>query len=79
MITAPGLFFEKFDNIEVTDLIARDIINFVRYNAAKDGNIVLLFKLRIMHEIKGKNDKPYGKLQWVIQGYNDRSKKSILT
>jgi hypothetical protein len=79
VITAPGLPFEESDNIEITDLIARDVINFVRYNAAKYGNLIPLFKSRIMHEIKGKNDKLYEKLQWIIQGYNDRSKKSILT
>jgi hypothetical protein len=32
-----------------------------------------------MHEIKGKNDKVYKKLRWIIQGYNNRGKKSILT
>jgi hypothetical protein len=79
VITAPGLFFEESDNIEVTDLIARGIINFVHYNAAKHGNLVFLFKSRMMHEIKGKNDKLYEKLQWIIQGYNNRNKESILT
>jgi hypothetical protein len=62
VITAPGLPFEEFDNIEVTNLIARDIVSFVRYNAAKHGSIIPLFKSRIMHKIKGKNDKPYKKL-----------------
>jgi hypothetical protein len=79
VITAPGLPFEKSDNIEVINLIARGIINFVRYNAAKHESIIPLFKSRIIHEIKGKNDKPYEKLRWVIQGYNDRNKKNILT
>jgi hypothetical protein len=79
IITAPRLPFEKSDNIEITNLIARGIISFVRYNAAKYGSIVPLFKSRIMHEIKGKNDKLYEKLRWVIQGYNNRGKKSILT
>jgi hypothetical protein len=32
VIIAPGLFFEKSDNIKVTDFIARDIIAFKRYN-----------------------------------------------
>jgi hypothetical protein len=79
VITAPKLPFEKFDNIKVTNLIARDIINFVRYNAAKHENIISLFKSRIIHEIKSKNDKLYKKSQWIIQGYNNRSKKNILT
>jgi hypothetical protein len=63
VITAPRLPFEKSDNIEITNLIARGIVSFVRYNAAKHGNIIPLFKSRIMHEIKGKNDKPYKKLR----------------
>jgi hypothetical protein len=46
IIIAPGLFFEKSDNIEVIDLIARDIISFVRYNAAKHKNIIPLFRQR---------------------------------
>jgi hypothetical protein len=79
VIIAPGLPFEESDNIKVTNLIARDIISFVRYNAAKYGSIIPLFKSRIMHKIKGKNDKPYKKSQWIIQGYNNRGKKSILT
>jgi hypothetical protein len=79
VIIALGLPFKEFDNIEVTDLIARDIVSFVRYNAAKHGSIVPLFKSRIMHEIKGKNNKPYKKLRWVIQNYNNRGKESILT
>jgi hypothetical protein len=61
IITAFELPFEKSDNIKITDLIARDIISFMRCNAAKHENIIPLFKLRIMHEIKGKNDKPYEK------------------
>jgi hypothetical protein len=32
-----------------------------------------------MHEIKGKNNKFYKKSRWIIQGYNNRGKKSILT
>jgi hypothetical protein len=79
MIIAPGLPFEKSDNIEVTNLIARDIVSFVRYNAAKHESIIPLFKSRIMHKIKSKNDKLYEKSRWIIQGYNNRSKKSILT
>jgi hypothetical protein len=33
VIIAPGLSFEESDNIKVTDLIARDIIAFKRYNS----------------------------------------------
>jgi hypothetical protein len=32
VIIAPGLFFEKSDNIKVTDFIARDVVVFKRYN-----------------------------------------------
>jgi hypothetical protein len=32
VIIAPGLSFEEFNNIKVTDFIARDIIAFKRYN-----------------------------------------------
>jgi hypothetical protein len=32
VIIASGLFFEKSNNIKVTDFIARDIIAFKRYN-----------------------------------------------
>jgi hypothetical protein len=32
VIIAPGLLFEKSDNIKVTDFIARDVVAFKRYN-----------------------------------------------
>jgi hypothetical protein len=40
VIIAPGLFFEKSNNIKVIDLIARDIIAFKRYNSQKYGKSV---------------------------------------
>jgi hypothetical protein len=61
VIIAPGLSFEKSNNIKVTDLIARDIIAFKRYNSQKHGKSVFLFNSRIMHKIKNKNGKPYEK------------------
>jgi hypothetical protein len=79
VIIAPGLPFEKFNNIKVTDFIARDIIVFKRYNPQKHGKSVLLFNSRMMHKIKNKNGKPYEKFRWVIQNYNDHSKQNILT
>jgi hypothetical protein len=61
VIIAPGLPFEKSNNIKVTDFIARDIVAFKRYNPQKHGKSVPLFNSRIMHEIKNKNGKPYEK------------------
>jgi hypothetical protein len=61
VIIAPGLPFEKFNNIKVTDLIARDIIAFKRYNPQKHGKSGPLFNSRITHEIKNKNGKSYEK------------------
>jgi hypothetical protein len=61
VIIAPGLFFEKSDNIKVTDFIARDVVAFKRYNPQKHGKSVFLFNSRIMHEIKDKNGKSYEK------------------
>jgi hypothetical protein len=66
VIIVPGLFFEEFDNIKVTDFIARDIIAFKRYNSQKHGKSVLLFNSRIMHKIKDENGKPYEKSRWMI-------------
>jgi hypothetical protein len=63
VIITPGLFFEKSDNIKVTDFIARDIIAFKRYNPQKHRKSVPLFNLRIMHEIKDKNGKSYVKFR----------------
>jgi hypothetical protein len=61
VIIAPGLPFEKSDNIKVTNFIARDIVAFKRYNPQKHGKNVPLFNSRIMHKIKDKNGKPYEK------------------
>jgi hypothetical protein len=61
VIIAPNLPFEKSNNIKVTDLIARDIIAFKRYNPQKHGKSVPLFNSRIVHKIKNKNGKPHEK------------------
>jgi hypothetical protein len=63
VIIAPGLSFEKSDNIKITDFIARDIIAFKRYNPQKHGKSVPLFNSRIMHKIKNKNGKSYEKFR----------------
>jgi hypothetical protein len=63
VIIAPGLFFKEFDNIKVTDFIARDIIAFKRYNPQKHGKSVSSFNSRIMHKIKNKNGKFYEKFR----------------
>jgi hypothetical protein len=77
VINIPGAFFKESDNIEVIDLIARNIIAFERFNSTKYTG--RFFKFRMIHEIKGKNDIFYEKSCWVIQGYNDHGKKRILT
>jgi hypothetical protein len=66
VIIDPGLFFKKSDNIKVTDLTARNIVTFKRYNSQKHGKSVSLFNSRIMHEIKDKNGKPYEKSRWMM-------------
>jgi hypothetical protein len=66
VIIAPGLPFEKSDNIKVTNFIARDIIAFKRYNPQKHEKSVPLFDSRIMHKIKNKNGKFYEKSRWMI-------------
>jgi hypothetical protein len=79
IIIAPGLPFEKSDNIKITDFIARDVIAFKRYNPQKHGKSVPLFNSRIMHKIKNRNGKFYEKFRWIIQGYNNYGKQNILT
>jgi hypothetical protein len=37
VIIAPGLSFEKSDNIKITDFTARDVVIFKRYNPQKHG------------------------------------------
>jgi hypothetical protein len=59
------------------DLIARDIIAFKRFDPTKYTG--RLFKSRMIHEVKGKNDTSYEKSRWIIQSYNNHSKKRILT
>jgi hypothetical protein len=50
VIIAPGLVFEKSNNIKVNDFIGRDIVAFKRYNPQKHGKSVPLFNSRIMHK-----------------------------
>jgi hypothetical protein len=66
VIITPGLPFEKSNNIKVTDLIARDIIAFKRYNPQKYRKSVFLFNSRIMHKIKDRNSKFHEKFHWMI-------------
>jgi hypothetical protein len=77
VINTPGASFEESDNIEIIDLIARDVIAFERFNPTKHTG--RLFKSRMIHEIKGKNNISYEKSRWIIQGYNNHGKKRILT
>jgi hypothetical protein len=59
VINTPKAPFEESDNIEITNLIARNIVAFERFNPTKYTG--RLFKSRMIHEIKGKNDTPYEK------------------
>jgi hypothetical protein len=59
VINIPKAPFEESDNIEVINLIARNIIAFERFDPTKHTG--RLFKSRMIHEIKGKNDTPYKK------------------
>jgi hypothetical protein len=59
VINIPEAPFEESDNIEIIDLIARDIIIFERFDSTKHTG--RFFKFRIIHEIKGKNDTSYEK------------------
>jgi hypothetical protein len=77
VINTPGAPFEESDNIEVIDLITRDIVAFERFDSTKYTG--RLFKSRMVHEVKGKNDTSYEKSRWVIQGYNDHGKERIFT
>jgi hypothetical protein len=77
VINTPEAPFEESNNIEVIDLIARDVVIFERFDFTK--HIGRLFKSRIIHEIKGKNDTFYEKFRWMIQGYNNHGKKRIFT
>jgi hypothetical protein len=52
IIIALDLPFEEFDNIKVTDFIARDIVAFKRYNPRKHGKSGFLFNSRIIYKIK---------------------------
>jgi hypothetical protein len=77
VINTPEAPFEESNNIEVIDLIARDVTTFERFDSTKHTG--RLFKFRIIHEIKGKNDTSYEKSRWIIQSYNDYGKERIFT
>jgi hypothetical protein len=77
VINTPEAPFEESNNIEIIDLIARDVIAFERFNSTKYTG--RFFKSRMIHEIKSKNNTFYEKFRWMIQGYNDYGKERILT
>jgi hypothetical protein len=61
VINTPEAPFEESNNIEMINLIARNIIAFERFDPTKYTG--RLFKSRIIHEIKGKNNTSYEKFR----------------
>ena len=78
-ITTAGAPFEASGKQELDGLIGREVLQFVKYDPAKHGD-VRIFKSRMVHEVKGKGtENPYEKTRLVIQGHSDEGKEYILT
>lgn len=78
VINTPGLPFEESDATEISDLAARGVFEFLKYDPDEHGDI-RIFKSRLVREVKGKTTKPYEKSRLVVQGYNDTEKETVLT
>ncbi|CCU76925.1 integrase and RNaseH domain-containing protein [Blumeria hordei DH14] len=78
-IITPGQPFEASDKQEIDSLIEKGVFKFEKFDTNKHGS-TRIFKSRIVREVKGKTSiTPYEKSRLVIQGYNNRGKKIILT
>jgi hypothetical protein len=76
-ITISDLLFKESNRQEVDSLIGRGVFKFKLFKREIHGN-TRIFKSRIVNEIKGKaTDILYKKSKLVIQGYNDKDKKTI--
>jgi hypothetical protein len=77
-ITTSEKPFKKSQQIEIEALINNNIFKIKPYDSIKYGKF-RIFKLQIVNKIKGKaTNSFYEKLQMVIQGYSDNSKKMVL-
>lgn len=74
----PGFSFQESDCKEISDFISCSIFKFELFNK-NDYNGIQLFKSRMVHEVKDKNDKHYEKSWFVIQEYHNNDKEFILT
>jgi hypothetical protein len=77
-ITTPGEPFEESDAKEIDALLARNVLELIRFDP-HEHNGQRLWKTRLVREIKGKTTQPYEKSRLVVQGYGDDEKKEILT
>lgn len=77
VITTLKVSFQEFNQKKVSDLVDCGVFKFELFNKNNyDG--IQLFKSYIVYKVKGKNDKPYEKSRFIIQGYHDNNKESIL-
>jgi hypothetical protein len=79
IIKTPGKSFELSRRTEIDGLLARGVFKMINENDPSIGK-ERIFGSRLVDEVKGKETPvPYEKSRLVIQAYNDKGKKDILT
>lgn len=79
IITTPGKPFELSRKNEMDSLLVQGVFELISQDAEEIGD-AQIFGSRIVDEIKGKETAtPYEKSRFVIQAFNDKGKKYILT
>ena len=77
-ITTLSELFKESMKVKINTLIISRVFEFVKYRLQLYRN-TRIFSLRLVNKIKGKNTKPYKKSRLVIQGFNNKEKRLILT
>ena len=76
-ITTTGILFKISDTLEISILIDKNVLKYIK-KYIKRKNIII-FKLRIIREMKGKiTNIFYKKSRLVIQKYSNNKKRELL-
>jgi hypothetical protein len=79
VITTPKNLFKRSQQQEINSLITREVFEFVQYNLNKHLG-VQIFNSRLVNKVKRKaTNSPFKKSRLVVQAYNNKDKKLILT
>jgi hypothetical protein len=79
IITTLRLLFKQSQTKKIEGLIIKSVFEFIQYNLSQYAS-VRIFNSQLVNKVKGKaTDMPFEKSRLVVQAYNNKGKKIILT